>query len=147
MMTTWMQNIHKRKPPPEGCKYLRGLLQRTLHNITSKGNPTRNGKNHSLIGVTKIVLFQDEEDGVMSPKLPSKNKSNITSIASKQTKQSNWWLGYGHRICSLMDFHSPSLQQLRSSHRESFDWQTDRLSKSMFHKDLLQVWTSLNQQT
>jgi hypothetical protein len=71
------------------CKYLRGLLQRTLHNITSKGNPTRNGKNHSLIGVTKIVLFQDEEDGVMSPKLPSKNKSNITSIASKQTKQSN----------------------------------------------------------
>jgi hypothetical protein len=83
----------------------------------------------------------------MSPKLPSKNKSNITSIASKQTKQSNWWLGYGHRICSLMDFHSPSLQQLRSSHRESFDWQTDRLSKSMFHKDLLQVWTSLNQQT
>jgi hypothetical protein len=66
----------------------------------------------------------------MSPKLPPKNKSNITSIASKQTKQSNWWLGYGHRICSLMDFHSLSLQQLRSSQRESFDWQTDSLKAS-----------------
>jgi hypothetical protein len=33
-----------------------------------------------------MVLFQDEEDGVMSPKFPPKKKSNITSIASKQTK-------------------------------------------------------------
>jgi hypothetical protein len=65
-----MQNICARKPPPDGGKYLRGLLQRTLHNITSKGNPTRNGKNHSLISVTKIVLFQDDEDGVMNPKFP-----------------------------------------------------------------------------
>lgn len=126
MTTTWMQNIHERKPPPEGGKNLWGLLQRTQHNITSKGNPARNGKNHSLISVTKIVLFQDEEDGVMSPKFPHKKKSNITSIASKQTKA----------IKLMIRVRSPYLQSPGFSFslpRESFDWQTDSL-KACFTK-------------